>query len=47
MQNIEHIAKEKNYTSIEFNVWAFNSNAIEFYKRNGFSMSRIRMKKDI
>jgi ribosomal protein S18 acetylase RimI-like enzyme len=47
IQNIEDIAKKKNYTSIEFNVWAFNSNAIEFYKRNGFSMSRIRMKKDI
>lgn len=41
LEKIKDIAKEKNISSVELNVWGFNCSAIEFYENNNMKPKRI------
>jgi len=45
--NLETICKSNGYNYLDLNVWNFNTNAIEFYRRNGMTDTIIRMEKVI
>ena len=47
MHFIEILAQEKGCERIELNCWAFNNNAIEFYKHLGFDEQRIIFEKNV
>ena len=43
IEEIKLIAKEHNCDNIILDVWSFNDNAINFYKRKGFEEKKIKM----
>ena len=43
IEEIKHIAIDNNCDNIILDVWSFNDNAIEFYKKKGFKEQRKRM----
>lgn len=47
MHFIEAYAKEKGYSRIELNMWAFNEEALAFYEAAGFSTYRRYLEKSI
>jgi len=47
MAAAERLAKERGISSLELNVWGFNSGAIAFYKKEGFSEQRIILEKEL
>ena len=47
MHFIESYAKEKGYSRIELNMWAFNEEALAFYEAAGFSTYRRYLEKSI
>ena len=47
MDFIEAYAKEKGYSRIELNMWAFNEEALAFYEAAGFSTYRRYLEKSI
>ena len=47
MHFIEAYAKEKGYSRIELNMWAFNEDALSFYEAAGFSTYRSYLEKSI
>lgn len=47
MQEMEKIAKENNCSSIELNVWTFNTEAIKFYEKFGMSIKTMILEKSI
>ena len=47
INKIIELAKEKGYPKIELNMWAFNENALKFYKKIGFKTYRRYMKMDV
>lgn len=47
MEKIENIAKKDSISSIELNVWAFNTGAISFYNKLGYSTFSQKMRKEI
>ncbi len=47
MDYIEDIAKSIKAKRIELNCWCFNTDALEMYKKRGFSNQRVVLEKDI
>jgi len=47
MKELESICKAKGYRYLELNVWDFNTNAIDFYKKHGMKTIVHRMEKII
>ena len=47
MHFIEAYAKEKEYSRIELNMWAFNEEALAFYEEADFSTYRRYLEKSI
>lgn len=47
MIEVEKWAKRNKYNEIELNVWLFNKNAINFYKKKGFKAFSQKMRKII
>jgi len=47
MKELESICKSEGYTSLELNVWAFNTSAIDFYEEFGMKTIMNRMEKII
>lgn len=43
----KQLARKENVSSIELNVWAFNKNAINFYKELGFTCKSMRYEYNI
>ena len=44
---LEELAREKGCDSITLNVWEFNESAINFYRKNGMSIQRFTLEKNI
>lgn len=40
LNEIKSIAKSKNITTLELNVWGFNTEAVKFYENNGMKVKR-------
>ena len=47
MKELESICKSEGYRCLELNVWAFNTSAIDFYKKFGMKTIMNRMEKII
>lgn len=47
MKELESICKSNGFKYMDLNVWKFNSEAIDFYKRIGMKDIMIRMEKTI
>ncbi len=47
IEEIKHIAIDNNCDNIILDVWSFNENAIEFYKKKGFKEKKIKMQLDL
>lgn len=47
IEEIKSIAKENNCDKIILDVWSFNDNAIEFYKKKGFKEKKIKMELEL
>ena len=45
MRKAEAFAREAGCYNIDLNVWAFNTGAIAFYEKNGYSVQRSIMEK--
>lgn len=44
---IKKFAKKHGYNRLELNAWAFNKNALDFYEKMGFDVSRVYFKMDL